>query len=91
MKLFALFAVTALIASPLGAKEADRLSDDPRGQMEGFTPKPYTTGGPLPRYCSPAEWRNAIDAAVAETKDIPLGQTAEFIRRANAVAARFGC
>jgi len=38
-----------------------------------------------------AEWNRAIDATVAATKDIPLGNAAEFIRRANAVAARFGC
>lgn len=73
------------------AQEPSRNIDDPRGQTMGFVAKPFVTGGSLPKYCTAAEWKVAIDATVAETKDIPQGQTAEFVRKANATAARFGC
>lgn len=77
---------TAILRCPLS-----RNIDDPRGQTQGFVAKPYVTGGPLPKYCTREEWKAAIDATVAETRGVPAGQTAEFIRRANAVAVRFGC
>lgn len=87
--------ILALLAlatiTPALAQEPSRTYDDSRGQLVGFVPKPYTAGGPLPKYCTREEWDRAITVTVAETKDIPIGQTAEFIRRANAVAARFGC
>lgn len=76
---------------PAVAEEPSRTIDDPRGQMAGFAAKPYVTGGPLPKYCTEQEWKAAIEATVAATKDIPPGATAEFVRRANEVAARFGC
>lgn len=87
--LLAIFILT--VSLPAIAEEPSRNIDDPRGQTVGFTAKPYVTGGPLPKYCTREEWARAIDATVAETKDIPVGQTAEFIRRANQVAARYGC
>lgn len=87
--LLALFALVTI--TPAFAQEPSRTYDDPRGQLVGFVPKPYTTGGALPKYCTREIWDRAIAATVAETKDIPLGQTAEFVRRANSVAARFGC
>ena len=71
--------------------EPRRHLDDPLAQAEGIAQKPYVTGGPLPKYCSEQEWKSAIEAVIAATKDIPIGATAEFVRRANAVAARFGC
>lgn len=86
--------VLGLLCTSLAAAdtvEPRRHLDDPLAQTEGMAQKPYVTGGPLPKSCTREEWNAAIEATVAATKDIPLGATAEFVRRANEVAARFGC
>lgn len=86
-----LAALLLVIPVALSAEEPRRHFDDPLAQAEGMAQKPYTTGGTLPKYCTEQEWKAAIEATIAATKDIPLGATAEFVRRANEVAARFGC
>lgn len=87
-----LLAVFILVFSlPAVADEPKAPANDRLVQIEGGSPKPYTSGGPLPKYCTREEWNAAIEATVAATKDIPRGATAVFIRRANEVAARFGC
>ena len=92
-RLFAL-TVFGLLCTGLATADAaapERNLDDPLAQAEGMAQKVYVSGGPLPKYCTEKEWKEAIEATIAATKDIPRGATAEFVRRANEVAARFGC
>lgn len=91
MQHFVALFLLAMCTAAAVADEPKKASDPPSAQPEGGSPKPYVTGGPLPKSCSEAEWKEAIEAVIAATRDIPRGSTAEFIAKANEAAARFGC
>ena len=91
MKLLLVSLFLAACTSLALAEEPRQNRNEPLSQAEGMPQKPYRSGDPLPKYCTAEEWRTAIEATVAATRDIPVGSTAEFVARANQVAARFGC
>jgi len=91
--ILAAFALALMTSPVLAASDASPtpVGSYPSALPEGGSPKHFVTGGPLPKYCTRSEMNAAIAATVAATKDIPIGNTAEFVRKANAVAASYGC